>query len=362
MKLVFGGALVLWFAGVLGATAVAEPAIAVRTGYRCSQCHMNRTGGGLRTSFGSIYGQTALPARLLRWRDGKNLLPANPDARFAIGADVRFQYLQVESPDGRDVSSFEIPEANVYGEVRLAPRRLSLYVDQKVGPSGASARELFGLFSFRKSGAYLKVGKFLPAYGWRLPDDDAFIRAFTGFTYINPDTGVEFGLEPKKWSVHISAVNGSGGGSDDDRTKKLTLLTVRRFRNWRIGVSAANNKTGGITTAQAGLLAGANFGRLALLAEGDWVETRDATNTERLIGFIEANLLVSRGFNIKLAHDWLDPDRGISTDETTRDSIGLEYIPYPFVQLRWFARFRDGPPQIPGSRDTQVDLEVHIFF
>ena len=357
-----GAAGALWILGTATMSARAEPAFAVRTGYRCSQCHVNRTGGGLRTSFGSIWSQTVLPARLLHRRDGRNLIPANPDARFAFGADVRFQYLAVALENGEDTSSFEIPEANLYAEVRLAPRRLSLYVDQKVGPSGSSSRELFGLLSFRKLRAYLKLGKFLPPYGWRLPDDDAFIRSFSGFTYINPDTGLEFGLEPGRWSFHLSAVNGAGGGSDDNRTKKLTMLTVRRFDNWRIGISGANNRTGGVTTAQAGLLAGANFGRLALLAEGDWVETRDAGSTERLIGLIEADLLVSRGLSIKLARDWIDPDRDVSTDARIRDSVGLEYVPYPFVQLRWFARFRDGPPQIPGAREAQVELEAHFFF
>ena len=58
-------ALTFWLLGCAGALPVcAEPAFAVRTGYRCSQCHMNRTGGGLRTSFGSIYSQTILPRRL----------------------------------------------------------------------------------------------------------------------------------------------------------------------------------------------------------------------------------------------------------------------------------------------------------
>ena len=211
--------------------------------------------------------------------------------------------------------------------------------------------------------SYLKVGKFLPAYGWRLPDDSAFIRQFSGFAYSAPDTGVEFGVEPGRWSIHLAALNGSGGGSDTDRSKRFTLLSTYRYRHGRIGVSSANNVTGGTTTTHLGVLGGVNVGRLALLGEADWVQTRDGPDElERLLGLLEVDFLVSRGLNVKLARDYLDPDLRLSTDARTRDSLGVEFIPWPFIQLRAFVRVSDGPPQIAGARDTSVDIEMHLFF
>lgn len=357
------GVFLLAILGACGTLQVrAEPAFAVRTGYRCSACHTNPTGGGIRTAFGSIYTQTILPWRTLPGPVGRSLLPANPDARFAVGANLRGQYLSVDSRDRADTASFEVPEANVFLEARLIPERLTLYVDETIGPGGASSREVFGLFSFGKHRAYVKAGKFLPPYGWRLPDDDAFIRQFSGFNYRTPDNGIEVGAEHEHWSVHLAATNGSGG-SDDNRAKRFTLLTTRRFEKGRLGVSASNDIGDDATTTHAGLLGGANFGRLALLAEGDWVETsRDEGTEHRLLGFIEADLLLTRGVNLKLAHDWIDPDRDVRTDDRVRDSLGIEFIPYPFVQLRWFVRRSDGPPQVDGARDVQVDIEAHIFF
>ena len=41
---------------------------------------------------------------------------------------------------------------------------------------------------------------------------------------------------------------------------------------------------------------------------------------------------------------------------------GFEFIPVPFVQLRAIVRRGDGPPLVTGSRDTQIELEVHLFF
>jgi hypothetical protein len=302
------GALLTVFL-LAGTAALAEPAIALRTGYACSQCHLNHTGGGMRTPFGSLYGQLTLPQRLLRWRDGENLLPADPDARLAIGADARFQALAISSPDTASAFSFEVPEANVYAEGRLIPGHLSVYFDEKLGPGGAGARELFAIAQTKTWDAYIKVGKFMPPYGWRLPDDAAYIRQYTGFTYSAPDVGVEAGIAPGRWSAQLAITNGASGGSEDNRSKQFSLLAQTRFKIWRFGVSASNNIAGGARVTQAGLFGGIALGRLVLLGEADQRRTKENGGTsDRRIAFAEADLQIARGLDLKFTHDWTDPD------------------------------------------------------
>ena len=142
-----------------GDSAKDEPHLSIRTGLRCSQCHVNRTGGGARTAFGSIYAQTRLPMKQSAFRDGflSNLL--------SIGADVR---VAADATSGTSSNTtFRMEEANLYLEARVVPDVLTVYIDQTVGPGSATTREVFGLIDLPSEG-YVKAGESCLPFGLRL--------------------------------------------------------------------------------------------------------------------------------------------------------------------------------------------------
>lgn len=191
--------IVIWIVGALllwAHPALSEPYLAVRGGYKCSQCHTNITGGGKRNAFGSIYTQTTLPYKIISASSLQNLLGyrdaadadygtfvANTLADFlSFGANLRVENRTTFSEGPLETSnSFDITEANLYIEAQLLRDFLSFYVDERLGPSAAGSREIFGLIRVPRWGnVYFKGGKFLLPYGWRLQDDSAFIRDRNG--------------------------------------------------------------------------------------------------------------------------------------------------------------------------------------
>jgi hypothetical protein len=364
-------------------SAHGEPYLAVRGGYKCSQCHTNITGGGKRNRFGSIYTQTTLPSTvisaatlesLLSRTDAETTEPSygtfvtNTLANFlSFGGDLRVENRTVFSAGSLETrNEFNVTEANLYIEAQLLPELLTFYVDERLGPGAAGSREVFGLIRIpRWWNAYVKGGRFLLPYGWRLQDDGAFIRDRTGINYANPDTGVEFGLEPGPVTFSLALTNGTAGGAEDNLFKQITLRTEVVFRHWRAGWSFAYNDTDAARRIMYGPFAGITFGRFTLLGEADWIKDRDAASgntTTQLALFSSLNVLIIRGINFKLSYEYLDPDTDVDHNSRTRLVIGLESFLTQFLHLRLFYRRNDSIPQRPAERADEVRLELHLFF
>ena len=207
-----GTLIALLFAALLApAASLAEPYLAVRTGYKCMVCHVNPTGGGKRTEFGATYGQTALPAERLDLRTGQAVPSGGSEPaswtgklndQFAVGADLRANSQYVAVPHDTDSFAFT-PRAQAYLEVKPIADRLTIYLDERVSPGAATNRETYALLWFANRTAYVKAGRMFVPFGLRIEDDSAFIRQVTGTSFNSSDDGVEGGLELGPWSAHL---------------------------------------------------------------------------------------------------------------------------------------------------------------
>jgi hypothetical protein len=355
-------ALLVAWAALAGANARAEPYLAVQSGLRCASCHVNQTGGGMRTPAGHAFAQTQLAA----YRPEPT---AGWDGRigpwFALGANVRADTRTTEAAGApRQTESFDDREARLYLSAMPIAERLTLYLDQYLGPGASTNREAFVLYRAADGGHYLKAGRFYLPFGWRLQDNSALVRAETAIDMVGPDRGVEGGWDHGAWSVQLAISNGTFGEAEVDDGKQVSLQLAHLGDAWRLGLAANVNDQAIGDRSAVGLFGGMLTGPVAWLAEVAAVEDRSAATAggrarRATAWLLEGNWRAAQGHNLKFSAEGVQPERG--TVRQTRASLVYEFTPLPFLQLRAGARRYDGPAQFAQLNRRVVFLELHGF-
>jgi hypothetical protein len=341
--------------------AHAEPYLAVQTGFKCGQCHVNPTGGGERTVFGNIFAQTQLAAHHID--TGSDIWTGELSKFFSVGGDLRAQAQVTKQPGTSSTDDFEVEQGRIYASANVIPGRLYVYVDEQVAPSSIN-REAYGVYWSKNHDWYVKAGQMYLPFGFRLQDQTALVQQITGINMTTPDQGVEFGVERGHWDAQLAISNGTAGGPEKDHGKQYSgqLSYVERF--WRVGLAAnINNAAAGNKTA-AGLFGGLRTGPISWLGQVDITDDKSlpALSGRQLATLLEANWRIVQGHNLKLTHEYLDPNRSVSNDAQTRYSLVYELTPIQYVQIRSGFRYSDGIPQSPVQHLKVGFVELHGFF
>ena len=359
-------------AGLLGLSrsASAEPRFAVREGLPCSACHVNRTGGGMRTPFGVAWAQSNLPT----WRSPGVFDPRLGES-VSIGANLRLDERSVlpasttlESKHYHSTasSSFESTEGNLYVRADVVPQRLAVYVDETVAPEGASNREAFVLLQGLPLNGYVKAGRFMLPYGLRIQDDTAFMRQQTGFTYANQDLGVEIGIAPQPFTASVAVSNGSLGGPDTNLAKQVTAQFGVVAPWGRLSASVAYNDTSvpdfPFKTLTSGMHGGLRLGRLTMLGSLDWIRGMgQPTHYDQVALFTEGDFEAWKGVHLRGRFEAFDPSLQIQNNERDRFIVGASWFTTQFMELRAEYRInRDIPQRVTGNAN-EILLQIHGF-
>lgn len=339
-----------------------EPYISMRTGLPCQACHINRTGGGQRTPFGNIFAQTQLPAR-----PATTIVPKEITDFLRVGFDLRTEGQAALRSTSTPRTQLLLDVAQLYIEGRFLDGRVVMYMDETMGPENAYAREAFLMVEGLPANGYVKAGRLLLPYGWRLQDDAEFIRARTDFNYFASDQGAEVGFAPGHLQFALAITNGNFGAYETDNGKQLTSQASLVFRRFRIGLSASRNESGATARRDVfGGFGGVTVGHLTLLGELDRrrdVNTVTTAATNHLLGYGEADWLVRRGVNTKVTFGWWDPntDAAATNDRQLRMRFGLEAFPVPFFRFGAFYQYLNDASGTTDDND-RVTAEAQVYF
>ena len=344
--------------------AWSEPYIAFREGLKCSACHVNNTGGGMRNGYGTLFTQTELSPLLGSLSEQGYDFTADLNGSISVGSDfMAVNETTFSEADSDAQNTFGIESGNLYFEVRLIPDRLTVYIDETVAPSGASSREAFVLLEGFANDSYIKAGRMLLPYGIRLWDDASFIRQVSGFNYDNQDVGVEFGIEPSNVSLNVALSNGTQGARDDNTGKQLSAVGSVFVRNMVLGGSFSRNKTArGVERVLFGPFGSVRFGPATLMGEVDWISDSGAVEEEQFTAYASIEYWYRQAVNFRVAFDYLDPFEEVVEDERSRLTVGFDAFLTPTLTAGAYYRLKESVPQdTPGNTDGLV-LSLHAFF
>jgi hypothetical protein len=190
-------------------------------------------------------------------------------------------------------------------------------------------------------------------------DDQAYIRSRTGFTFQQPDEGIEFGTQPGPFFVATSITNGTP--SDRDVLATINAYTlfedVPVVRNVLAGGSFARQSN---KRSVGGLYAGSNVWRFSYLGEIDFINDRTA-NTQRrdqYAAYGELNLLLLDWLNLRGTFDFI---KVAGNRDQTRYAIGAEPFINKVLQPRIQYRINNAPGNELDQNDAELWLELHFF-
>jgi len=352
------------FVFALSAQLFALPRFATKLGDKCSDCHVNPTGGGMLSEDGWYFAKNVLGARSSREFDS----PPKLNKSIQFGLDFRSQFLYSEELKRSD---FQNMSASLYSSIQISEEIVvSARYDylQRIW-------EGYGIVNFFNKSGYVKAGAFTPNFGIRIDDHtaytrggDNFVTATVGVSRGNlyspsyTETGVELGYSlDKLLFVTFSAAKSNFNrtlASDPTYTSRVEVRPTIGDANLVIGASGAMVKLPASAKIY-GFFGGIGFGEFSLLAEYDKAENYLTADAQSVLAMTEVAYRFMLGGEAVVRYDYIDPNASIDKDQISRLVVGFEFMPYSFVEIRPQYRFQLEDATLPNN---SLVVQLHLFY
>ena len=355
------------------------PKFAAYTGEKCVSCHVNPTGGGLRNLYGVKYSRDNLYMKFLKKANEETVLNTEISKGIQIGSDMRMIFIDDQIAEGvPNFNTFFQMQGDLYVHAKMN-KYLSLlvnpglYIPNTYGPDPIPAKyEIYGMISSLPAGLYMKIGRFIPNFGTKIPEHRAYQRNYNGFyTPFAADAGIEVGIAPSYFTLTAGLSNGSStdvngtrvNSFDFDNQKQFTTSADFRWASkngkytFGLGGSFITNpfkwdpakNINALRQVGGGFFSAGFFNRVAVLGEFDYnrLDITDSVSTRRDFQTIfgEIDIRIIRGLEAKFQFENFNPQLGIKDAplQMRRYSFGFEFFPLTGLEIETIYRYVDEP-------------------
>lgn len=311
----------------------------IRHGYTsCSTCHVSPSGGGLLTP----YGRSLSNELMSTWGYKNEEYPLHGAIKFneksfetfTAGGDVRSLTRKVENDAGGDDEHF-LMQAQLRFGLLFEKVKFLVSLGKIENPRDSEkiewvSPEAYVLWT-PKEEINIRVGRFEPVYGLRMPDHNLYIKSDIGFVPWNERDTVEFIWEGER---QFASVAGFQSTSDVMSGQQQTGYTASVYQllgeKSRVGVSALNAEGQGIRSRALSV-----HGTFTLSSKAYWLSefTRSWTlSNAKDLGFTRLGFEIFKGFTPFLQGQ-MRLIRHDSGQDQSRGGAGIIWLPRPHFEL-----------------------------
>ena len=355
------------------------PRFSAYTGDKCSDCHVNPQGGGMRNQYGQHFAKQNLQMDFLKKLVTKKTdFSTQLNKNISIGGDVRIVHVGNENTSGPSTNTFLTMQGDFYANANVNDY-ISVYVAPGLQiPNIPAKYEVYGMVGNLPASLYFRAGRMTPTFGMKVVEHRAYQRqSLLGTPYAQSD-GVEIGLSPGFLNFSAGLYNGLNTNFFDNDPKRMfvssadfSFTPVEDKFNVNFGASFYNNpynfldpnsgnQTDAIKQAYGGFAKFGIFKRVALLGEVDFLENTQLSSMKRgIFGYAELNVIIVNGVEFRSQYEITRPDRDTENNRTIRTSVGAALFPLTGFETEAMMRFVSDDRQ-PNT--TEFQWSFHFYF